>query len=82
MRDGVRKLDAAARDPGVIASAHIQGGIESERLPGLGDPGLARVDQPGKDQGLRARAAFDQAPVDEQLVHAKLGCAGLFGGAG
>jgi hypothetical protein len=36
----------------------------------LGDRGLVRHHQAGRDRGLRLRAAFEQAPLDQQAIDA------------
>ena len=64
---------AAARDPGMLAAAHIQRRVLRTGLAALLDLALARIDEAGKDQRLRLRSTLDEAAVDEQLVDTGLG---------
>src|SRR3546814_2234477 len=56
MIQGVRQLDPAARNPGMIATPQFNRRIFGPRLSGLFDLSLARIDYTGKDHGLRTRS--------------------------
>ena len=64
----MRQLDAAARHPGVVAALDDNLGIDRHHLARLGDLAGADIDQPGKDQRLRPRAAFGQPALGQQLI--------------
>jgi len=68
----VGELDAAARHPGVVATADFDLGIAGDRLARFIDPSLAGVDKAGEDQRLRALAALGEAAIDEKLIGAAL----------
>jgi hypothetical protein len=52
----------------MVAAADFDLGFVGNRLAGFIDPSLANKDKPGKDQRLRALAAFNEAAIDEKLV--------------
>jgi len=68
MIERVGELDAAARDPGVVASGECQLGIFGERGAGLVDAAAGDRDETGQDQRLCLRAAFGEPLLDEQLI--------------
>ena len=57
----VGKLDAPARDPGMVATAHVDRSVRRDLLTGFLDLAIAEEDMACQDQGLRAGAAFRQA---------------------
>ena len=54
----------------MIAAADRKRRLGGQKLPRLLDLALAREDESGKDQRLRASPAFGEAALDEQLVGA------------
>src|SRR3546814_13878147 len=68
MSKGCRQLDPAARNPGMIAAPQFNRRIFGHRLSCLFDLSLARIDQTGKDHGLRTATALDKTAIEEQLV--------------
>src|SRR5574340_23001 len=70
MGKGMSELDAATRDPRVIAAAQRESRIRGERFARLFYAPLARIDQAGQDQRLGAAAAFGKAALEEQKIGA------------
>ena len=70
LRKRVIELESPPRNPGVIASAHVDRRVRAELLAGLVDLAVADEDEARHDQRLRARPALGQAAVDDQLVGA------------
>ena len=58
MRDSMRQLDPAARNPWMIATTHFQRRIGGYRLPRFDQLGFTRIDVAGQNERLRAGAAF------------------------
>ncbi|MCD6076039.1 MAG: hypothetical protein K0Q70_2922 [Rhodospirillales bacterium] len=56
----------------MILAAQLKRQILGDLEPGLVEALFVREDEPGHDKRLRARAAFDQAAVDEQLIEPDL----------
>ena len=57
----------------MVAAANFKRDIGRNLLPRLVDPRVARKSETGKDQRLRAGAAFGEATIDEQLIGAQFG---------
>ena len=72
MLDRMRELYTAARDPGVVAPAHVERRIHGQLLAGLGQLLFAAENQSGHDQRLRARPALHQTTVHQHLIEAHL----------
>src|SRR3546814_11669451 len=67
MIQGVRQLDPAARNPGMIATPQFNRRIFGQRLSGLFDLSLARIDSTGREHGLRTATALDDTAIDSEL---------------
>ena len=68
MRQPVRQLHPAARNPRVVLAAERERPVGGEGLARLFDPGLAGEHLAGQDQRLGAGAAFGEAAVHQELV--------------
>src|SRR3546814_16068517 len=66
------KLTPSAGHPWVVAGLYAQRGTVAELVSGLVELAVADEGEPRQDQRLRARPAFGQPAVDEQLVGALL----------
>src|SRR3546814_1339165 len=66
------ELDPAARHPGMVAALDAQLRIGGDLLARLVDLAVTHKGEAGEDQRLRARPAFDETAIDEQLVGALL----------
>ena len=73
MIDRMGQLDSPARNPRMIAPAHIQRRISRQAVAWFCQLGLTTEYQSGQHQRLRAGAAFNKATIDQQLVNARLG---------
>ena len=68
--DAVGQLQAAARNPGMVAPAHRQRAVVRHRGARLVDPPLAVEHRAGHDQRLGLAARVCHAAIHQQLVHA------------
>jgi len=68
MIERMNELNAAARDPRVIAALDRQCNIDRDLVASLVDPPAAGIDETSKDQRLRPGPAFRQAPLGEKLI--------------
>ena len=65
MIERMGQLDAAARNPWMVATFDCQRRIGGEPIAGLVDPPIAGVNKPGKDQRLRLGPALRQPALDQ-----------------
>ncbi len=70
MRQRVRELDAAARNPGVVEPADFERDVVADRMAGLVEAAIARPDAAGEDERLRARARFDEPARNQRGIQA------------
>ena len=70
MRERVRELQPAARDPGMILALDLERRVLRHQVAGLGDAAVGAEHLAGHDQRLGLGAGLDQAALDQQLVGA------------
>ena len=68
----MRKLDPAARNPGMVLPPDLQRRVLGQHVASLGQLLLARENEASHDQRLSLRAALRQPPAHKQLVCADL----------
>src|SRR5688572_18909659 len=81
MIERMSELDAAARDPGMVAAPDLERRLLGQRLAGFLDLALAREDQAGEDQRLRPRPTLGETAIHQQLIGAELGHEAILGAA-
>jgi hypothetical protein len=62
------QLNAAARNPWMVATFDGQHRVGGEPIAGLVDPPIACINKPGEDQRLRPGPALRQPALDQQLI--------------
>ena len=71
--EGVRELDAAAADVGVVGDDELDARIGSDRGAGLGHDLAVHRDLPGQNQRARPLARRGEAAIDEEEIQTRFG---------
>ena len=71
---GMRKFNASARHPRMIAALHANFGIFGDLLSGLQCLGVTDIDMASHDERLRACLAFGKPAINDQLVQSCFFC--------